>query len=131
MGHARHTSPAAGSHRRRALALCPRCDSRLVQPQGWKEIGNGMLMLHLRCPECQIRTVGSYEAEHVARFDRQLVRARERLEADYLAMVRENMGELAERFGHALELDLIGPDDFRPRPAAGHGLQSSARVNGK
>jgi len=126
MGFAHHTPPAVGSERRHAIALCPRCASRLVQPQGWKEIGNGMLMLQLRCPECQIRTVGSYEAEHVARYDEQLVRARRRLEADYLALLRENMGELAERLARALELDLIGPDDFRPRRSRNPGrIQSS------
>jgi hypothetical protein len=81
-----------------------------------------MLMLHLRCPECQIRMVGSFEPARVARFDEQLVRARQRLEAGYLALVRENMRELVERFAHALELDLIGPDDFRPDRRGG--LQS-------
>jgi hypothetical protein len=114
MGFARDTSPAVASEHRHSLALCPRCGSRLVQPQGWKEIGNGMLMLQLRCPECQIRMVGSYEAKHVASFDEHLVRARRRLEAEYLKLVRANMRELAERFARAFELDLIGPDDFGP-----------------
>jgi hypothetical protein len=71
-----------------------------------------MLMLQLRCPECHIRMVGSYEAHHVALFDEHLVRARRRLEAEYLKLVRSNMRELADQFARAFELDLIGPDDF-------------------
>ena len=37
---------------------------------------------------------------------------RESLMADYDLILRHNMQELSESFGQALELDLIGPDDF-------------------
>lgn len=71
-------------------------------------------MLHLRCPECLAWIVGSFAPERVAELDDELVKSRESILATYDAVVRENMSELAERFRQALELDLIGPEDFAP-----------------
>jgi len=70
------------------------------------------LMLHLRCPECLVWIVGSFEPEVVAELDDELLRTRQEILATYEAVVRANMEELSERFRKALELDLIGPDDF-------------------
>ncbi len=108
----------------RSLARCPACESALVQPQGWKELPNGDLMLQLRCPDCMIVIAGSFAADQVARFDAELVRGRAQVERAYRAIVRENMSELSVCFSRALELDLIGPDDFRSSQS-GRGLQSS------
>lgn len=72
------------------------------------------MMLHLRCPECLTWIVGNFEAERVAALDEELVKRREALLSAYDRVVRANMSELAERFRQALELDLIGPDDFAP-----------------
>jgi hypothetical protein len=106
------------------LGICPRCRSALVQPHGWKELASGRLLLHLRCPECQLWRVGDFEHRHVAEYDDNLVRGRQQIESQYTALVRHNMEELAERLARALELDLIGPDDFAPS-ALGKGLQSA------
>jgi hypothetical protein len=94
------------------LVSCPECASTLVHPVGWKELPGGALMLHLRCPECLAWIVGSFAPERIAALDDELVRCRELLIAAYDRVVKENMRELAERFRQALELDLIGPDDF-------------------
>jgi hypothetical protein len=95
------------------LAYCPQCASSLVQPCGWKELPGGGLVLHLRCPECQVRISGCFEHERVAEYDSDLLKGREAIEADYDAIVRHNMGELSASFERALELDLISADDFK------------------
>jgi hypothetical protein len=100
------------------LAACPGCRSELVQPQGWKELSGGGLVLHLRCPECMVFMSGSFEPERVAEYDAALVRGRASILADYEAIVRHNMKQLSQSFERALELDLIGPDDFAVGPAA-------------
>jgi hypothetical protein len=94
------------------LAACPGCGSGLVQPHGWRELPGGGLVLHLRCPECMVFMTGSFEPERVAEYDAALVRGRASIVADYEAIVRHNMKELCRSFQQALELDLIGPDDF-------------------
>jgi hypothetical protein len=117
MGFVRHTSHViSGSGC--PLASCPRCGSALVQVEGWKELAPNRLMLHLRCPECEVRMVGSFDHERVAALDDELVRVREQMESEFGALVRRNMEELADRFAVALALDLIGPDDFTRRPAS-------------
>ena len=86
------------------------------------------LMLHLRCPECEIRMVASFDHERVAAYDEELVRVRERMESAFAALVRRNMEELADRFAVALTLDLIGPDDFARRAGSPSGY-NRARID--
>jgi hypothetical protein len=73
---------------------------------------DGAIVLHLRCPECMVRLTGNFDSERVAEYDSLLVKSREAIIADYEAIVRHNMAELAQSFARALELDLIGADDF-------------------
>jgi hypothetical protein len=108
IGHTQHVTPDSNC----PLVRCPRCGSGLVQVEGWKELMDERLMLRLRCPECEIRMVGSFDQERVAAYDEELVRIRERMESEFGALVRSNMEEVAERFAIAFALDLIGPDDF-------------------
>ena len=67
--------------------------------------------------------VGTFGQERVAHYDDALVKGRESLLADYEALVRHNMEELAEHFKRALELDLIGAEDF----GVGRGLNPRAQ----
>jgi hypothetical protein len=83
---------------RRRLSRCPGCESSLMQPQGWKELPSGELVLQLRCPDCLVVIVGTFSAEQVARYDAELLRG--------------HMSALTACFAKALELDLLGPDDF-------------------
>jgi hypothetical protein len=99
-----------------SLAVCGVCASNLVQPQGWRELRDGTLMLDLRCPECFTCTTGSFDAQRVADYDDRLIESRQSMLADYELILRHNMRELSESFERALALDLIGPDDF-VRPA--------------
>lgn len=95
-----------------SLAVCQSCASTLVQPQGWHELPDGRLILDLRCPECFVCTTGSFDPQLVADYDERLVKGRQSMVADYELVLRHNMQELSESFERALELDLIGPDDF-------------------
>jgi hypothetical protein len=118
MGFLRRQATAwFGEAEQRPLAVCPRCGSDLVQPLGWKELRGGELYLRLRCPECQMLMSGTFQQERVAAYDAALVEGKETLVADYEAVVRHNMKELAELFRRALELDLVGADDFELGPA--------------
>jgi hypothetical protein len=96
----------------RPLGICPHCGSALVQPLGWKELPDATIVLHLRCPECWVRLTGNFSHDRVAEFDDELLKSRESITADYEAIVRHNMEELSRCFERALELDLIGADDF-------------------
>jgi len=80
---------------------------------------SGGIVLHLRCPECMVRLTGNFDYERVAEYDDSLLKSREALVADYDAIVRHNMEELSQTFVRALELDLIGADDFVGRIASG------------
>jgi DNA-directed RNA polymerase subunit RPC12/RpoP len=111
MGFVRHTSRVT-SEGGCPLGSCPRCGSRLVQVEGWRELVPDRLMLNLRCPECEVRMVGSFDHDRIAAYDEKLVRVREQMESALGALVRRNMEELADCFAVALALDLIGPDDF-------------------
>jgi hypothetical protein len=115
-----------------ALGSCPRCGSTLLQSHGWKELTADQLLLRLRCPECQLWMVGSFEQSKVAAYDEEQRRARRLIEADYAAVLRRNMEDLAERLALCFERDLIGPDDFagpRGRAAAEQGLQSAPEAS--
>ena len=107
----------------RPLGTCPRCDSPLMQPHSWKELGGEGLLLELRCPECSLWMVGRFDWRLVARYDEELSRGRGQIEHQYLSLVRHNMEEMADRLAKALDLDLIGADDFAPA-ARGECLKS-------
>lgn len=59
-----------------------------------------------------VRLTGSFGHDRLAEYDDALVKSREAIVADYEAIVRHNMEELSQSFERALELDLIGADDF-------------------
>lgn len=96
-------------------STCANCGSDLLQLEAWKEGGGGGMTLRLRCPECFVRIVGDFDAAQVARLDRALSEARLEMMALYQATVCENIGQEAALMSRALELDLIGADDFSSR----------------
>jgi hypothetical protein len=119
MGFPPTAGPVSPSRSRQSpgAASCPACGSWLVQPQGWKELPGGDIVIHLRCPECLVLTSESFEQREVAELDSAFLRHRNAVVADYELVVHHNMSELLRSFRRALELDLIGPDDFTPRRA--------------
>ena len=101
--------------RERLPTACGACASELVQLEAWRERGAGGLTLRLRCPECDARTVRNLDAHEAARVDDALSQARLEMVAFYEAVLRSNMSREADLLAAALELDLIGPDDFAAR----------------
>jgi DNA-directed RNA polymerase subunit RPC12/RpoP len=94
------------------LAECPHCRSRYVQPTDWKVLQSGKVSLSLRCPECSARMYGTFSADRVRELDRELSDGRSQLRAAYERTARANMRSTLASLTRALELDLIGPDDF-------------------
>jgi len=73
-------------------------------------------MVDLRCPECDTWMQGCFTQADMKELDRQQTAGREEIVASYELQVAEAMEALAELLQQALALDLVGPDDFAPRP---------------
>ena len=91
---------------------CLGCGSRLVQLCSWRERADGRLRLETSCPECRRDQVGVVDPRDALDWEDELERDRERLERSYYALLRDNMVAELRRLHTALELDLVGPDDF-------------------
>jgi hypothetical protein len=94
------------------MHACPSCDSVLVQPNKWHELGDGAWSVELRCPECEWWARNSYSQSEVDRYDEELDRGGQELIEDLRALTRANMEEEADRFAAALAMDSILPEDF-------------------
>jgi hypothetical protein len=84
----------------------------------WKEQTDGDVLVELRCPECHIVMQACHSQKDMADLDRQQAESRDVIRDTYERMVSESMTILADRLRDALDRDLIGPDDFAPRPAS-------------
>lgn len=95
------------------LDLCPDCGEGFVYPVTWTESGPADWWLLLRCGACGTwrDVVASNNA--VATFDRVLDEALEKIRAAAERLERESFSAVADSFGTALRLDLLGADDFR------------------
>ena len=102
----------------RDLSECPHCRSPYVQAADWKALPNGRVSVALRCPECLAWMSGTFTWEHARRLDSDLADGRAELRAAYRRTVQRNMQQALGAFASALELDLIGADDFRPHGQA-------------
>ena len=94
------------------LHLCSTCDSELVYPVDWEEVGDTHWEVHLRCPNCEWTGTGVFEQDTVERFDEELDRGTEALVRDLKRMMQANMEDEIERFTSALASDAIWPMDF-------------------
>ena len=99
-----------------ALQVCPGCGSDLVQPLRWQQRRNGELLVELRCPECHVVMQACHSPQEMEELDRRQSAGREQIVAAYEQSVSESMESLAANLREALERDLVGPDDFAPRP---------------
>lgn len=82
----------------------------------WEQRDGGEVSIELRCPECLVVTQTCRSADEMAALDKRQAATREQLVEAYEAAVAENMALLADNLGEALRRDLVGPDDFAPRP---------------
>ncbi len=95
-----------------ALHVCPRCAGGLVHPLDWVEESPGRWRILMRCPDCDALREGVFGQSLVERLDEELDRATGALLSDLRQLTHANMIEEIEVFSRALELDLIGPNDF-------------------
>jgi hypothetical protein len=100
------------------IALCPGCGSALLQPLRSRPAGDGDMLVDLRCPECFMWMQECCSRVDLAELDKRQAASRELLVDAYERSVAESMEALAVCFGQALELDLVGADDFATRRAA-------------
>jgi hypothetical protein len=100
------------------LSLCPSCGSALLQPLRSRPAGDGAMLVDLRCPECFMWMQECCTRAELVDLDKRQAASREVLVDAYERSVTESMEALAECFGQALQLDLVGADDFAPRRAA-------------
>jgi hypothetical protein len=100
-------------HRRRAtLSDCPECGADFVYPVEWSPNDGSTWWMLLRCGACgttREETVPDADAE---RYDRELDLAEYHIRLAAERLSKELLEEQAERFATALELDLIGAEDF-------------------
>jgi hypothetical protein len=98
--------------RTRSLADCPACGAHFVHPVEWGPKDDEHWWMLLRCGACHDWREAIVDNLDAADFDRDLdiAQARMRREAELLS--QELLAEEAERFATALELDLIGAEDF-------------------
>ncbi len=95
------------------LHICPRCDSRLVQPTCWEQAGDrSHWRVWRRCPECEWTCQGVHDEREIDAFDEQLDLGAHELAEELRALEHANMADMAEVFVTALDADLIGADDF-------------------
>ena len=100
------------------MSLCPRCGSALLQPLRSRPASGGTGMLvDLRCPECFAWVQECCTRAELAELDKRQAAWRDALVVAYERSVIESMEALAGCLGAALELDLLGADDFAPRRA--------------
>lgn len=76
------------------------------------------MLIDLRCPECQTWMQEALSEADVRALDRAQAVWRQSLVEAYERSVTESMEALAFCLGMALDLDLVGADDFAPRRAA-------------
>jgi hypothetical protein len=102
-----------------ALSTCPSCGSGFLQPLRCEPQGDEQdVLVDMRCPECMTHLKAPYTRADMAELDRRQSEWREEIVAAYERSVTENMEALAACLVPALDRDLIGADDFAPRPAA-------------
>jgi hypothetical protein len=105
--------------RRATLADCSACGADFVHPVEWSPNDGGTWWMLLRCGACgtsREETVPDAEAE---RYDRELDLAEHRMRRAADRLSKELLEHQADTFATALELDLIGVEDFaRPRGGA-------------
>ncbi|MGI8781967.1 MAG: hypothetical protein ACR2L8_17690 [Solirubrobacteraceae bacterium] len=97
-----------------AMSLCPSCGSALLQPLRSRPGSGGEMMVDLRCPECFTWMQECCSRGELAELDERQAAWRELLVDAYERSVTESMEALAVCLSAALELDLVGADDFAP-----------------
>jgi uncharacterized Zn finger protein len=94
------------------LADCTACGADFVHPVEWTPHGDEQWWMLLRCGACGESREEMVTDSQAEIFDRALDSAERRMRRAADRLSREQMADQAEAFRAALELDLIGADDF-------------------
>jgi hypothetical protein len=100
-----------------AMTICPRCGSPFLQPLRCEAKGSDVVVVELRCPDCMTWLKAPHTRADMRELDRRQAEYRAEIVAQYERLVTESMEALAACWGRALELDLLGADDFAVTPA--------------
>jgi hypothetical protein len=91
---------------------CSFCGSLLIHATGRRETGSPVWEVDLRCPDCERRRASYYTRSELDQLDRERDRAVSEIETELGRLETLHMEEWIARFRQALDLELIGPDDF-------------------
>lgn len=100
------------------MTMCPHCGSQFLQPLRCEAKGSDVLLVELRCSECQTWLKAPHTRADMKELDRLQAEFRATIVDGYERSVAESMEALATCFEHALALDLVSADDFAPRLSA-------------
>ncbi len=100
-----------------APRACPGCGSVLLQPLRCQPPDGGEALVDLRCPDCDAWVQDVFSVAELRELVARQAALRSELLLTYVRTVAEALEALAVCLGRALELDLVGADDFA-RPAA-------------
>jgi hypothetical protein len=101
---------------RATLADCSACGADFVHPVEWSPRDGGTWWMLLRCGACGTSREETVPDEEAERYDRELDRAEYRMRCAADRLSKERLEEQAKSFATALELDLIGAEDFARPP---------------
>jgi hypothetical protein len=103
-------------HRRATLADCTTCGAYFVYPVEWRPHDEESWWMHLRCGACGVSREEIVPDAQAERYDRELDQAERGMRRAAERLSHERLAEQAESFATALELDLIGAEDFARPP---------------
>jgi hypothetical protein len=96
----------------RPASACAFCGSPLVHPTTGFEVQSALWEVELRCPDCERLRVWYCTQTELEHLDRELDRVTSEMKEELSRLEGMHMEEWVARFAHALDADLIGPDDF-------------------
>ena len=100
------------------MTMCPRCGSTFLQPLRCEAKGSDVLLVELRCSDCNAWLKAPHTRADMRELDRRQAEYRALISAEYERVVADSMEALASCLASALEMDLVGADDFALRRAA-------------
>jgi uncharacterized Zn finger protein len=101
--------------RQASLADCSACGADFVHPVEWSTHDHEHWWMLLRCGACGDRREEIVPDGEAQAYDRELDRAEHDMKREAERLNREQLAQQAESFATALELDLIGAEDFARR----------------
>ena len=106
------------NRRRATLSDCPECGAGFVHPVEWSPNEGRTWWMLLRCGSCGATREATVRDEDAERYDRELDLAEHRIRRAADTLSRELLEAEANSLATALELDLIGAEDFARPPGA-------------